>query len=226
MKNVTILLKFFAALVALCLAVCLASCNEGGTDSETTDTATDTEDTEARELDYSDVDVYEYVKDVTYKGLSITLDKEDDDKQTLLWKEILNSSWISSYPEDKIEYYFLQTKEFYMHTVGYNEEDYLLLLKNRGTNEEEMREEARNMVAKDLLYRYIVDVEGIVITEEEKQELFDRYVGIYVAEYGYNEDYVLANMTDYIYESMLYDKTMELLLTSNTFTVAAESETK
>ena len=37
------------------------------------------------------------------------------------------------------------------------------------------------------------------------------------ADYGYTEDYVAENLTDLIYETMLYDKTMEYLIVNNTF---------
>ncbi len=226
MKNKKYLFNILAAVLAFCCVLGFTACDGDAFDTDTETEDTQTDDTEKLTLDYSDVVASEYVKDVTYKGFEIKLEDEDGDKEALLWADILNSAWISEYPEDKIEYYFEQTKEYYMHTVGYDEDDYLLLLKNRGTNEEMMREEAREMVAKDLIYRYIVAAEAIEITGDEKQQLFDRYVEKYVSDYGYNEEYVLANMTEYIYDSMLYDKTMEFLMMNNTFTVAKESEAK
>jgi len=226
MRNKKYFLNILGAVLAFCCVFGFTACDDNAVDTDTETEDAQTEDTEKQTLDYSDVVASEYVKDVTYKGFEIELDNENADKEAVLWADILNSAWIPAYPEGKIEYYFEQTKEYYMHTVGYDEDDYLLLLKNRGINEEMMREEAREMVAKDLVYRYIVAAETIEITDGEKQELFEKYVDVYVSDYGYNEEYVLANMTEYIYDSMLYDKTMEFLMMNNTFTVVKESETK
>jgi FKBP-type peptidyl-prolyl cis-trans isomerase (trigger factor) len=110
-----------------------------------------------------------------------------------------------------------------MYLVNGNEEDYELLLKNRGTDEAKLREEAREMVKKDLVYYYIVRNENITVTDAEKAELFEKYVEKYVTAYGYNRDYVVGNMTGIIYDSMLYDKTMEFLINNNIFEVAVES---
>ena len=75
------------------------------------------------------------------------------------------------------------------------------------------------MVRKDIVYRYIVECEGISVTDEERTALFDRYVDKYVSDYGYHREYVLTNMTEMIHDSMLYDKTMEFLIANNEFAV-------
>ena len=75
-----------------------------------------------------------------------------------------------------------------------------------------MREQAKSIVLKDMVYEYIVEAEGLTITAEEKSRLFDKYVDKYVSDYGYSRDYVLTNMETLITDSMLYDKTMEFLM--------------
>ncbi|MBO7310851.1 MAG: hypothetical protein J6U86_05600 [Clostridia bacterium] len=170
-------------------------------------------------LNYDNVKVEDYVSFVEYEQLSISLDSANASKEEALWNAILENAVISSYPEDKVDYFFNQTKKAYMYIVNGNEEDYKLLLKNRGTDEIKMRDEAKELVKKDLVYYYIVRKENIVLTAEEKTQLFDKYVDEYVNAYRYNREYVIGNMTEFIYESMLYDKTMELLLEKNTFTV-------
>ena len=170
-------------------------------------------------LNYDNVKVEDHVSFVEYKQLSITLKSANASKEEALWNAILETAVITSYPEDKVEYFFNQTKKAYMYIVNGNEDDYLLLLKNRGTDENKMRDEARELVKKDLVYYYIVRKENIVLTAEEKAQLFDKYVEEYVQAYRYNREYVIGNMTEFIYESMLYDKTMEILLEKNTFSV-------
>ena len=100
-----------------------------------------------------------------------------------------------------------------------------MLLESRGTDESKMREEAREMVKKDLVFWYIVQAEGITVTEEEKQTHFDKYVDKFVSDYGYSRAYVTENMADEIYEAMLYDKTLEYLFSVNTFEYVKVSET-
>lgn len=212
-------LLLFASLLAVtaCVGETEGAISEQTTQDETTATVTDTE------INYDEVNVAEHVGSVTYTGHKVMLESEDASKEDALWKAILATAQISSYPEDKVEYFFRQTKEAYMYLVNGNEEDYELLLKNRGTDEAKLREEARELVKKDLVYYYIVRRENISLTETEKSELFDKYVDKYVTAYGYNRDYVVGNMTGIIYDSMLYDKTMEYLIKNNTFEVAAES---
>ena len=76
-------------------------------------------------------------------------------------------------------------------------------------------EEAKALTKSDLVYSVIVKLEGIRVTEDEKERLFDRYVDKYVSVYGYSADYVKKNLSSEIYSSMLYDKTTEFLLTNN-----------
>ncbi len=210
-------------LAALC--VCVVSCKGDAEDTEAESAAQSETEAVGTEISYADVDVAQYVKKVTYKGLKVTLADENVSKEQALWDSIYATVEISSYPEDKVKYYFDQTKKAYMHIVGDDEEDYQLLLKNRGTDEDKMMQEAREMVKQDLVYRYIVSVENIELTDEEKNVLFDKYVDKYVIEFNKSREYIVAKMADYVYESMLYDKTMEFLIASNEFEVADTAET-
>ena len=230
MKKMKLLTLFCAFVLTLSALTCFAACDEETVSEETTEDITEeVSDTEAHteeqtELSYDGIDFSKCVLEVEYKSLKIELEKEDSSKEEALWQAILATATVENYPEDKVDYFFNQTKDAYMYLVNGNKEDYLLLLKNRGTSEEKMREEARELVKKDLIYFYIVEAEQIVVTDEEKKELFDKYVEKYVSAYGYNREYVKGNMTEMIYDSMLYDKTMEFLIKENTFVVNTESE--
>ena len=211
------LIKIFAILIvcAFCLSV-FAGCKK---DDVTVDDGTDNgSDNTALKLDYSQINIDEYVKSVSYKGLTLTVNGEGASKETAIWEALLGTAVIEKYPESAVEYYFAQTKDYYMFIANNDPEAYKLLLKSRNMTEEDLVAEARELVKKDLVYLYIVEKEGIVITEDEKQSLFDRYVAAYVSEYGYSAEYVKANMSELIYDSMLYDKTLEFLILGNTFT--------
>lgn len=211
------LIKIFALffVCAFCLSV-FAGCKK---DDVTVDDGTDNgSDNTAPKLDYSQINIDEYVKSVSYKGLTLTVNGEGASKETAIWEALLGAAVIEKYPESAVEYYFAQTKDYYMFIANNDPEAYKLLLKSRNMTEEDLVAEARELVKKDLVYLYIVEKEGIVITEDEKQSLFDRYVAAYVSEYGYSAEYVKANMSELIYDSMLYDKTLEFLILGNTFT--------
>lgn len=210
------LIKIFALLLlcAFCLSV-FAGCKK---DDVTVDDGADNgSDNTALKLDYSQINIDEYVKSVSYKGLTLTVNGEGASKETAIWEALLGAAVIEKYPESAVEYYFAQTKDYYMFIANNDPEAYKLLLESRDMTEEDLVAEARELVKKDLVYLYIVEKEGIAITEDEKQSLFDRYVAAYVSEYGYSAEYVKANMSELIYDSMLYDKTLEFLILGNTF---------
>ncbi len=171
---------------------------------------------EVTEINYDGVDVSKYVSSVIYTGLTVSVD-EVYDRESALWDTIYSTAVIEIYPEDKVEYYFNQTKKSYMSSVDYNQGDYALLLEKRGTTEEEMWEEARLLVKQDLVYRYILGAEGITLTEADKNANFDRYADKFAEEFQKPREYVVAEMADYIYEAMLYDKTVEFLILNNNF---------
>ena len=91
------------------------------------------------------------------------------------------------------------------------------LMKLLDMDEEDIANEAKDLVKKDLITKAIVKAEGIELTEAEKTELFDKYAAFYIDVNGFSEDYVRENLTDEIYESMQYDKMMEYLLTLSYF---------
>lgn len=211
-----IFMSAVSAALMLATLVCISSC--GDSSVEGTDTVASSQTAELSRLDYGSINIQEYVGSVKYTGFDVVLEASDTSREDALWELILDSAQILAYPENEVEYYFGQTKASYMYLVNGNEDDYRLLLESRGTDETKMREDAKKLVKKDLVYYYIVTAEGINVTDAEKQTLFERYVEEYVSAYGYRREYVIESMTDNIYESMLYDKTMEFLLMNNSFT--------
>ncbi|MBE6577411.1 MAG: hypothetical protein E7653_04675 [Ruminococcaceae bacterium] len=177
--------------------------------------------TEAK-LDYSNVVLSDYIKSINYKGLTVLLENESSSKQDAVWEAVLASVDMEFYPVEPVQYYFNQTKRLYMEAVGNNEDDYYSLLISRGISENDMLADAQAFVKEDLVFLYITQTEQISVSEQEKQELFDKYVDKYVSDYGYKRIYVIANMSELIYESMLYDKTTEYLILNNTFEVKSE----
>ncbi len=227
--------RLLAILLASILLLCAIGCdkdNGGNTPDTPTDgnVSNEGEDNggadgagEEEKLDYSNVVLSEYIKSIEYKELEILLESESDSKQDAVWEAILDSVDIEFYPVEPVRYYFNQTKRLYMEAVGNNEDDYYRLLKSRGISENDMLDDARAFVKEDLVFLYITEAEQISVSDTEKQELFDKYVDKYVSDYGYKRIYVIANMSELIYESMLYDKTTEYLILNNNFIVVDDN---
>ncbi|MBQ7383301.1 MAG: hypothetical protein IJV72_00730, partial [Clostridia bacterium] len=83
--------------------------------------------------------------------------------------------------------------------------------------EEDMIAEARELTRDDLVFAAVVKAENISLSDADKQNNFDKYVEKFVNSYGYGEEYVRENMSEQIYETMLFDKMLEKLITLNKF---------
>ncbi len=226
------ILRLLAAMLVAIMLLAAVGCDntadtdaaantDGTTNNAQNDQNGDQEEQDAK-LDYSGIVLSDYIKSIEYKELEVLLESENSSKQDAVWDAVLATVDIEFYPVEPVQYYFNQTKRLYMEAVGNNEDDYYRLLKSRGISENDMLDDARAFVKEDLVFLYITQTEQISVSEEEKQELFDRYVDKYVSDYGYKRIYVIANMTELIYESMLYDKTTEYLILNNTFKVKSE----
>lgn len=156
-----------------------------------------------------------YVEIGQYKGLEIALG--DRTKGEAVWEELEESSQMKLYPEEHVYYYVTQIRAEYRYHAEKAGVSYEEMLKSMSVDEGDILKEAKELTKSDVLYALVLKLESIALTEEEKQELFDRYVEKYVSEYGYTKEYVEENMSEEIYGSMLYDKTTEFLIINNNF---------
>ena len=150
-----------------------------------------------------------------YKGLEIKLDGRSKDEA--VWSAVREKANIKSYPEEQVDYYFAETKAQYEYYAEKADVSYKEMLTELGATEEKMIQEARQMAIDDVLFELVRRAESITLSESEKSEHFDRYVQKYVSDYGYSEDYVRKNLSGKVYDSMLYDKVCEFLITNNKF---------
>ena len=195
-------------LLVLGLAVGLLSC-----ESEPKEPLADTTPT------YDTERLNEYLRLDAYTDLSVLLAGADESKGDAVWQAILSRAEVLSYPEEALDYYVRQERE----AVAYYADEHSLTkeeaMARLGLSEESILASAREMVKSDLVYEYVRNDAEITLTEKEKSELFDRYVGRIAAQHGYDEDDVRERMESLVYDAMLYDKTMEYLILHNTFTV-------
>ena len=170
-------------------------------------------------VDYDSIKPSDYIRLDGYTDMSLTLYGTEASKSETVWAAVMSRAEVLSYPEEQVAYYTEQSRATYRYYAKQNDWSYEETLEKLGTSEEEILSQAKEMVKGDLVYRYIVEDADIALTEEEKISLLDRYAKHYVEQYGYPLDYVKENMRDLIYDSMLYDKTMEYLIVHNMFTV-------
>lgn len=151
-----------------------------------------------------------------YKGLELELGGQS--KEEAVVNRIMKTSFVEKYPEGAADYYAEQLKKqykYYADEAGMSYEDMLAKL---GENSLTIKTEAQRLVKKDMIFALIQAREGILLSDAERSLHFDRYVSLYAERYGYTEDYIREELSDLVYDSMLYDKTVEFLILNNSFT--------
>ena len=197
-------------LALLSLGTALLSCKE--TEGKDTDTELES---------YAGMPEYDleglggYVKPFKYTGLTVYA-KVGETRQEALWEEIVAGMEIIAYPSEQVEYYAAQERAKYRYYAKRDGIEYEALLEALGVTEETMYEAARGLVKDDLALQYIIKDANITLSDAELSEHTDKYAERLSEIYGYEAEYIKANMTEQIYDTMLSDKTMEFLLRSNT----------
>lgn len=150
-----------------------------------------------------------------YKGLVIELNGKS--KADAIVERIMADSDVKQYPEGATDYYADQIKKQYKYYADEAGMTYEQMLNELGETDGTITQEAQGLVKKDMLFALIQAREEISISDGEKSLYFERYVSIYAERYGYTEEYVKTELSDLVYASMLYDKTVEFLIVNNTF---------
>ncbi len=191
-----------SALLCLGLLLCFASCAKKTPEGEKQDFASQS---------LSELEKYATLGE--YKGLEISVG--DKTRGDAVWERVCAGMTVYEYPEAHVSYYASQLTAEYEYHAEKSGIKYKELLKSLGIDKNDIIEEAQELTKSDLAYALVLKAEGISLTEDEKAAHFEKYVSKYVLELGYSEEHVRNNMTDSIYESMLYDKTTEFLIVNN-----------
>ena len=150
-----------------------------------------------------------------YKNIEISVNGVS--KHDALLSHIMVNSCVKKYPAGTVSYYVEQLKKQYRYYANEAGMRYEAMLDELGEDSVTMNKDARALVKKDLIFELIRRREDITLTETEKEKFFDRYVKKYAEHYKYSEEYVREELSELVYESMLYDKTMEFLILNNRF---------
>ena len=163
----------------------------------------------------SDDELKSYAELGEYKLM--TLKQGSSPKGEVFWAAVKKNATVRDYPEQQVSYYVSQIKAQYAYYAEEAGISYKEMLREVGATDESIRSEAESMAADDVIYELVRRDADIMLREDEKSKFFEKYVEKYVEDYGYSREYVVENMTDEIYDSMLYDKTTEFLIAYNYF---------
>ena len=199
-------LKIVATFLLLASMVSVAGCRADQTDEKPSET-----------LSYEGVVLSDCVRLGAYEGLTVTLSSSDADRGEAVWEAVRSGCEVLQYPEAAVAYYVAQAEARCRYYAKENDVDEEAAMAALGTSRDEIAADAKRRVAEDLIVLAVQADAGISLTEDEKTRLFDKYADKYVADFGYDREYVKENLADLVYESMLYDKTTEYLILKNTF---------
>ena len=165
----------------------------------------------------SDMSLEDLEKNVTlcdYKGLEFVLDSKSKEEAILSYLDV-NSA--VKCPDGLIDYYVEQIKAQYQYYADQNGVKYEQMLDMLGEDNITIKAEAKRLIKKDMIFELIRRRENITLSDSEKEQFFDKYVEKYAEIYDYSEEYVREELSDFVYDSMLYDKTVEFLIIHNSF---------
>ena len=163
----------------------------------------------------SQEDLEKYATVGKYKDMEIALAEKT--KEAAVWASILENTEMHEYPQEHVYYYKNQIEGQYRYYAEQADVSYKQILEQLGESDATILRDAKDLTKKDIVYALILKLEDISLTEGEKEAYFERYVDKYVENYGYSKEYVKSNMSELIYDSMLYDKTTEFLILNNMF---------
>lgn len=169
-----------------------------------------------RVADMSLEELEECVNICKYKDVEIALGSLESRGEAIVEYIEINSA-IKDYPDGTVNYYAEQLEEQYRYYAQQADMKYEEMLDQLSEDNFTMNAEAKKLVKKDMIFELIRKKEDITLTEEEKNEFFDKYVKKYAEVYKYSEDYVREELRELVYDLMLYDKTVEFLIINNRF---------
>ena len=202
-----IMKRFLALFIAMLTLLCLVSCKDNYSDN--------VDYIEAPELEATYLS--EAVKLPEYKGLTV-IKGVNESRGDAIWEIVLEGSEVIEYPESFLSYFRSQTTSKYKTMAKKAGLSYAELLDSLGLDESDVENEARSLAKAELVMMALVQKEDIFLTEGEKSRLFDKYADKIAVELKKEVSYVKENLKDEIFDTMLRDKTIEFLITQNTFT--------
>ena len=142
---------------------------------------------------------------------------EKSARQTMksaVWQAAVEKSEIKAYPEKEIENYITEMSDYYQRYAQNYGMEFADILETMGMTEEEFNENARQyaegMVGDELVLYAIIHAEDISLTKKEYEAGAQEYMDLY----GYEtlDELESAYTQEVVYESILWDKTLDFML--------------
>lgn len=131
--------------------------------------------------------------------------------QAAVWPIIVENATVKTYPEQQLQYYYRQNRNYYEYYAALYDMSYTEFLAAMGLSDAKLYESAKLYVEEDLVYYAIRNIENIVLTEEEYNARIDSYTDRYKDEFGYTDSEIRENLAA-IEDNMLYDKVQETIV--------------
>lgn len=175
--------------------------------AELTDDFVKTVSEEAKTVDEFKVQIKEDLEEMAAESATQTM-------KSSIWQTVVENAEIVAYPEAEVEAYITEMSDYYhqyAQTYGMEFND---VLETMGMTEEAFNEEAKlyaeAMVGDELVLYAIIEAEGITLSQSEYEEGAEEYLTLYG--YATVEDLETAFTKEIVYESILWDKTLDFLL--------------
>lgn len=131
--------------------------------------------------------------------------------QPELWNAVIKNAKVIAYPEQQVQYYYLQNRNYYETYGKYYGMEYEEFLTYLGITDADLMEAAKAYVLEDLVYYAIKKTENIVMPEDYYNAKVGHYIERYKDVYGYTDAQIEAAMDD-IRANMTYDYAQEVIL--------------
>ena len=148
-------------------------------------------------------------------GILFAVEEAHQNALNTLWSTVFENTTFHQIPADQTNYYYSQLSaqyQSYASAYGLAYEDILSIY---GLTDETLRVQAEQYAKQDLVFYALIRAEGLTVTDEEYLvglAMYAESAGTSAAEL---EAYYGA---DYIKESLLWDKMLEMLYTNATIT--------
>lgn len=138
----------------------------------------------------------------------------DNERVENIFKQIVDASEISSYPQTLIDFYKAELKNYYIQYAAYIQMDYAAFLEASGVTEAEFDADtvsyAEGMAKQELVLNAIIEAEKLTITDEEYETGLDKIA----SDYGYatTEEFLAIAEENQVKESLLWQKVLDLVV--------------
>jgi len=158
--------------------------------------------------------IADYKKDIRERLLAENEEIMEDEKLKNVLEKVMDNAEIKSYPQNLLDYYTADFKNYYIQYAAYLGMDYATFLSSSGITEEQLNQEALSyaeaMAEQELVLNAIIKAENLELTDAEYQEGIKKLT----EDYGYEttEEFLAIAEEERVRETLLWQKVVEFIL--------------